>query len=156
MHYLFCNAHYNRIEAGTYSIHLAGITLLTNLGFKIEGVLRERVFVNDRYVDTVLFGITKTTIPSWGCWLWKKHWRRKERHTWIFPGGHCWTRSVCAIPGWVLPRWKPLTRLILQMASCWHWLCHVHLSSEWGHPLGSKVTFHRDPPGLQPKHQESS
>ena len=36
MHYLFCNAHYNRIEAGTYSIHLSGITLLTNLGFKKE------------------------------------------------------------------------------------------------------------------------
>ena len=59
MHYLFCNAHYNRIEAGTYSIHLSGITLLTNLGFKKEAVQKERAIVNDMYVDIILFGITK-------------------------------------------------------------------------------------------------
>jgi RimJ/RimL family protein N-acetyltransferase len=50
---------FNSIGAGTYAIHLSGITLLTNLGFKKEGVLRERALVNGRYVDTVLFGITK-------------------------------------------------------------------------------------------------
>ena len=59
MHYLFCNSIFNSIEAGTYAIHLSGITLLTNLGFKKEGVSRERALVNGRYIDTVLFGITK-------------------------------------------------------------------------------------------------
>ena len=59
MHYLFFNSMFNSIGAGTYAIHLSGITLLTNLGFKKEGVLRERALVNGRYIDTVLFGITK-------------------------------------------------------------------------------------------------
>ena len=39
MNYLFCSSLYNRIEAGTYSIHLSGITLLTNLGFKKENII---------------------------------------------------------------------------------------------------------------------
>ena len=59
MNYLFCNSHFNRIEAGTYSVHLSGITLLTNLGFKKEGVQKERVIVNGKYIGNVLFGITK-------------------------------------------------------------------------------------------------
>ena len=59
MNYLFCNSHFNRIEAGTYSVHLSGITLLTNLGFKKEGVQKERAIVNGKYIDYVLFGITK-------------------------------------------------------------------------------------------------
>ena len=59
MHYLFFNSMFNSIGAGTYAIHLSGITLLTNLGFKKEGVFRDRALVNGRYVDTVLFGITK-------------------------------------------------------------------------------------------------
>lgn len=58
MNYLF-NSHYNRIEAGTYSVHLSGITLLTNLGFKKEGVLKEGAIVNNKYVDILLFAITK-------------------------------------------------------------------------------------------------
>ena len=59
MNYLFCNSHFNRIEAGTYSVHLSGITLLTNLGFKKEGVQKERVIVNGKYISNLLFGITK-------------------------------------------------------------------------------------------------
>ena len=59
IHYLFFNAMFNRIEAGTYAIHLSGIALLTNLGFKKEGVLKEKVLVNGKYVDSVLFRITK-------------------------------------------------------------------------------------------------
>ena len=68
MHYLFFNSMFNSIGAGTNSIHLAGITLLTNLGFKKEGILRERALVNGRYVDTVLFGITK------------KEWELQDNH----------------------------------------------------------------------------
>jgi [ribosomal protein S5]-alanine N-acetyltransferase len=58
MHYLFNDIKFNKIEAGTYSIHLSGITLLTNLGFKKEGHLTQNVIVNGKYIDTLLFGIT--------------------------------------------------------------------------------------------------
>ena len=60
MEYLFSHASFNRIEAGTYSIHLSGITLLTNLGFKKEGVFKDRAVFNDKYINTILFGITKS------------------------------------------------------------------------------------------------
>ena len=59
MHYLFFNSMFNSIGAGTYAIHLSGITLLTNLGFKKEGVQKERVIVNGKYISNLLFGITK-------------------------------------------------------------------------------------------------
>tara|TARA_Y100001934_G_C12355431_1_gene777842 strand:+ start:111 stop:695 length:585 start_codon:yes stop_codon:yes gene_type:complete len=58
--YLFSQASFNRIEAGTYSIHLSGITLLTNLGFKKEGVFKERAIFNNKYINTLLFGVTKS------------------------------------------------------------------------------------------------
>ena len=47
MHYLFFNSMFNSIGAGTYSIHLAGITLLTNLGFKTGTnlVILEKSFI---------------------------------------------------------------------------------------------------------------
>lgn len=56
MSYLFSRG-YHRISAGTYSNHLSGITLLTNLGFKKEGVLRDWALHKGRYVDMLKFGI---------------------------------------------------------------------------------------------------
>ena len=57
MQYLFDVSGFHRIQAGTYNIHFAGITLLTNLGFKKEAVLREAAIVDDKYVDSLKFGI---------------------------------------------------------------------------------------------------
>lgn len=57
--YLFAQEKFHRIAAGTYSNHFAGITLLTNLGFKKEGVLREAAVESGNRVDTLKFSIIK-------------------------------------------------------------------------------------------------
>ena len=57
--YLFTVSNFHRIQAGTYSVHFSGITLLTNLGFKKEAVLREAAIVDNKYVDVLKFGLLK-------------------------------------------------------------------------------------------------
>jgi [ribosomal protein S5]-alanine N-acetyltransferase len=59
LEHLFSVGGFHRIQAGTYNVHFAGITLLTNLGLKKEGVLREAAIVNGKYVDYLKFGILK-------------------------------------------------------------------------------------------------
>jgi [ribosomal protein S5]-alanine N-acetyltransferase len=55
--YLFDSCKMHKIQAGTYSEHFAGITLLTNLGFKKEGTLRESVIFEGQFLDSLRFGI---------------------------------------------------------------------------------------------------
>ena len=47
----------HRIEANVYSDNLPGITLLTNLGFKKEGVRREAAIIDNTYMDFLIFGL---------------------------------------------------------------------------------------------------
>lgn len=57
MDHLFDICNFHRIEAGTYSVHFSGITLLTNLGFKKEATLKEAVVVDGRFVDIYQFAL---------------------------------------------------------------------------------------------------
>ncbi len=57
--YLFTIGNFHRIQAGTYSVHLSGIALLTNLGFKKEAVLREAAVIDNDYIDVLQFALLK-------------------------------------------------------------------------------------------------
>lgn len=59
MEYFFIKAKFHRIQAGVYSINLFGITLLTYLGFRREGRLRQNILFEDQYIDTLLYAITR-------------------------------------------------------------------------------------------------
>lgn len=57
--YLFRVKKLNRIQAGMYIDNLPSIALVTSLGFKKEGVLREAAKVGGNYVDILKFGLLK-------------------------------------------------------------------------------------------------
>ena len=57
--YLFNSCGLHRIQAGTYCEHFAGITLLTNLGFKKEAVLRESIKFEGQFQDSLRFGLLR-------------------------------------------------------------------------------------------------
>jgi RimJ/RimL family protein N-acetyltransferase len=49
----------NRLEAGVCKDNIASIKLFKKVGFKIEGRLREREKINDRYIDGLIMGLVK-------------------------------------------------------------------------------------------------
>ena len=49
----------HRVEAEVLLGNVASMRVLQKLGFQEEGVLRERVFVNDQFYDVKLFGLLK-------------------------------------------------------------------------------------------------
>ena len=57
--YLFNIAGLHRLQAGTVSLHFASIALLTNIGMRKEAVLKKASIVDNKYVDSMIFGILK-------------------------------------------------------------------------------------------------
>ena len=50
---------YNKATAGTYSVNMSGITLLTNLGFKRCCTSRSSVIYNNKFIDTMQYDLMK-------------------------------------------------------------------------------------------------
>ncbi len=57
LEYLFNKEKFHRISAGTYGNHFSGIALLTNLGFKKEGVFKDAAQVEGEFQDVTKFAI---------------------------------------------------------------------------------------------------
>ena len=57
--YLFNIAGLHRLQAGTVSLNFASIALLTNIGMRKEAVLKKASIVDNKYVDSMIFGILK-------------------------------------------------------------------------------------------------
>lgn len=50
----------NRIEAGAYDCAIGSWRALEKCGFKREGIFREQVFFNDRYIDVYRYAILRS------------------------------------------------------------------------------------------------
>lgn len=79
MNYLFTVCGFNKISAGTYSNHLSGITLLTNVGFKKEAVIRSSVIFDGIYQDLMKFGILRS---EWNARAQKFPFSKVLAHSW--------------------------------------------------------------------------
>jgi ribosomal-protein-serine acetyltransferase len=58
--YLFTCMHLNRIEIRCATQNMASRKIAENLSMVEEGVLRENEWLNGRYVDHILYGLTRT------------------------------------------------------------------------------------------------
>lgn len=56
----FSRLNLNRIEACPYSDNVSSVKLLENIGYKLEGTLRERVRFNGAYKDQLYFAVLKS------------------------------------------------------------------------------------------------
>lgn len=59
MHYAFMVLNLNKVTAGASVDNIASVKMHEKAGFKVEGKLKEQVFHNGSYRDTVRMGITK-------------------------------------------------------------------------------------------------
>ena len=50
----------NRIEAGTIVEHRASQRVLEKLGFKLEGVLRQRELIKGRFPDVTMYSLLRS------------------------------------------------------------------------------------------------
>ncbi|MFN2199441.1 MAG: GNAT family N-acetyltransferase [Anaerolineales bacterium] len=57
--YGFTHMHLNRIEAHVLPDNAASIGLLRNLGFQMEGLLRQHAYYRDAYHDTCVFSLLR-------------------------------------------------------------------------------------------------
>ncbi|MGD1060705.1 MAG: GNAT family protein [Methanomassiliicoccales archaeon] len=55
----FADLGLNRVEANPLAVNVASQRLLLRLGFKREGVLRQRVFFHGAYIDQFYFGLLR-------------------------------------------------------------------------------------------------
>jgi RimJ/RimL family protein N-acetyltransferase len=60
--YAFCNMNINKITAGVNSSNIAMLKAFNNNGFKIEGVLRKVLDLDNVLHDHVLFGCFKNEL----------------------------------------------------------------------------------------------
>jgi ribosomal-protein-alanine N-acetyltransferase len=56
--------HLNRIEADVVAGNDASMHILNKLGFRQEGVWRERIFKNGQFHDVVQFGLLRRDLQS--------------------------------------------------------------------------------------------
>jgi len=56
-HHVFSNLGLHRIEAETFAFNRRVLRGIEKLGFKREGVRRERVYIAGRYVDSFCYGL---------------------------------------------------------------------------------------------------
>lgn len=59
----------HRIEAGAYDCAIGSWKALEKCGFKREGILREHVLLNDKYIDIYRYGLLKTEYKDVNCQL---------------------------------------------------------------------------------------
>ena len=59
LHHAFCNLNLNRVELSSVETNNISPKLYTKLGFKKEGVKRQAVFKQGRYLDMKLFSLLK-------------------------------------------------------------------------------------------------
>lgn len=58
--YGFTHMDLNRVEAHVLPINIASIGLLKNLGFQIEGLMRQHAFYREAFHDTCMFSLLRT------------------------------------------------------------------------------------------------
>ncbi len=57
--YCFLNLRLNRISAEIFSINKASIHLFENLGFNREGIIRQSVIKDNKYIDEYVYGLLR-------------------------------------------------------------------------------------------------
>lgn len=60
--YLFTNYKFNRLTANVFEGNLASMKVLLKAGFKLEGVLKQNVFKENKFLDNYVFGLLKEEI----------------------------------------------------------------------------------------------
>ena len=64
INYLFYKMLFNRIDLEVLSNNTPAILLYEKLGFRYEGLKREAIFRNGKYIDSILMSILKKEWPS--------------------------------------------------------------------------------------------
>ncbi len=64
MQYVFAHFPLNRIYANVFERNRASIRVLEKNGFELEGRLRESVFKNGQYMDSVIYAILKNRVDD--------------------------------------------------------------------------------------------
>ena len=62
--YAFDELNLHRVALSAYAINERGLRLYARVGFKIEGRLREHVFIEGRYVDEVMMGLLRGELKT--------------------------------------------------------------------------------------------
>ncbi len=58
--YGFSRLNLNRIELGVYAEHQAAVRAYERVGFRVEGRLRENMFLDNEYRDSLLMGLLRS------------------------------------------------------------------------------------------------
>jgi RimJ/RimL family protein N-acetyltransferase len=59
LHYAFMILNLNKVNVGSITDNIASIKSNEKIGFEIEGELKQQVYINGSYKNTVIMGITK-------------------------------------------------------------------------------------------------